>query len=114
MVYCLDSISAFKKYLVKQVKVHTLGGNKNNIFLKEYKNKKAIISYTTNGLAQEQELKINDSFKILNNAILRELKDNKAYFGDGSIVERKENYILNDEEIKELLKKSIDLHFQTL
>ncbi|EKH9443808.1 DEAD/DEAH box helicase, partial [Campylobacter jejuni] len=46
MIYCLDSISAFKEYLVKQVKVHTLGINTNNIFLKVYKNKKAIFTYT--------------------------------------------------------------------
>ncbi|HEF8507759.1 TPA: DEAD/DEAH box helicase family protein [Campylobacter jejuni] len=112
MIYCLDSISAFKEYLVKQVKVHTLGINTNNIFLKEYKNKKAIFTYTLNGIEREETIKLQDSFSLLNNAILTQVKDNKAYFNDETIIEKKESYVLNNDEIKELLKKAIDLHFE--
>lgn len=112
MIYCLDSISAFKEYLVKQVKVHTLGVNTNNIFLKEYKNKKAIFTYTLNGIEREETIKLQDSFSLLNNAILTQVKDNKAYFNDETIIEKKESYVLNNDEIKELLKKAIDLHFE--
>ncbi|MCC9477101.1 hypothetical protein JHQ98_09365, partial [Campylobacter jejuni] len=79
MIYCLDSISAFKEYLVKQFKVHTLGVNTNNIFIKEYKNKKAIFTYTLNGIEREEKIKLQDSFSLLNNAILTQVKDNKAY-----------------------------------
>ncbi|EDP7417271.1 TPA: DEAD/DEAH box helicase family protein [Campylobacter jejuni] len=112
MIYCLDSISAFKEYLVKQVKVHTLGANTNNIFLKEYKNKKAIFTYTLNGIEREETIKLQDSFSLLNNAILTQVKDNKAYFSNEAIIEKKESYVLNNDEIKELLKKAIDLHFE--
>lgn len=112
MIYCLDSISAFKEYLVKQVKVHTLGINTNNIFLKVYKNKKAIFTYTLNGIEREETIKLQDSFSLLNNAILTQVKDNKAYFNDETIIEKKESYVLNNDEIKELLKKAIDLHFE--
>ncbi|EOD8812984.1 DEAD/DEAH box helicase family protein [Campylobacter jejuni] len=112
MIYCLDSISAFKEYLVKQVKVHTLGINTNNIFLKVYKNKKAIFTYTLNGIEREETIKLQDSFSRLNNAILTQVKDNKAYFSNEAIIEKKESYVLNNDEIKELLKKAIDLHFE--
>ncbi|EFC6117594.1 DEAD/DEAH box helicase family protein [Campylobacter jejuni] len=112
MIYCLDSISAFKEYLVKQVKVHTLGINTNNIFLKVYKNKKAIFTYTLNGIEREETIKLQDSFSLLNNAILTQVKDNKAYFSNEAIIEKKESYVLNNDEIKELLKKAIDLHFE--
>lgn len=112
MIYCLDSISAFKEYLVKQVKVHTLGINTNNIFLKVYKNKKAIFTYTLNGIEREETIKLQDSFSLLNNAILTQVKDNKAYFNDETIIEKKESYVLNNDEIKELLKQAIDLHFE--
>lgn len=112
MIYCLDSISAFKEYLVKQVKVHTLGVNTNNIFLKVYKNKKATFSYNLNGIEREETIKINDSFSLLNNAVLTQVKDDKAYFDNEIIIEKKESYVLNNDEIKELLKKAIDLHFE--
>lgn len=112
MIYCLDSISAFKEYLVKQVKAHTLGINTNNIFLKVYKNKKAIFTYTLNGIEREETIKLQDSFSLLNNAILTQVKDNKAYFSNEAIIEKKESYVLNNDEIKELLKKAIDLHFE--
>ncbi|EAJ7725445.1 DEAD/DEAH box helicase family protein [Campylobacter jejuni] len=112
IIYCLDSISAFKEYLVKQVKVHTLGINTNNIFLKVYKNKKAIFTYTLNGIEREETIKLQDSFSLLNNAILTQVKDNKAYFSNEAIIEKKESYVLNNDEIKELLKKAIDLHFE--
>lgn len=112
MIYCLDSISAFKEYLVKQVKVHTLRINTNNIFLKVYKNKKAIFTYTLNGIEREETIKLQDSFSLLNNAILTQVKDNKAYFSNEAIIEKKESYVLNNDEIKELLKKAIDLHFE--
>lgn len=112
MIYCLDSISAFKEYLVKQVKVHTLGINTNNIFLKVYKNKKAIFTYTLNGIEREETIKLQDSFSLLNNAILTQVKDNKAYFSNEAIIEKKESYVLNNDEIKKLLKKAIDLHFE--
>ncbi|EAI5466535.1 DEAD/DEAH box helicase [Campylobacter lari] len=112
MIYCLDSISAFKEYLVKQVKVHTLGVNTNNIFLKVYKNKKATFSYNLNGIEREETIKINDSFSLLNNAVLTQVKDDKAYFDNEIIIKKKESYVLNNDEIKELLKKAIDLHFE--
>ncbi|MBF7044344.1 DEAD/DEAH box helicase family protein, partial [Campylobacter volucris] len=80
VVYCLDSISAFKEYLVKQVKVHTLGTQNKSIFLKEYKKDLATFTYFSNGIEQEIKIKKGNSCKILNNAILQNVKDNKAYF----------------------------------
>ncbi|MBF7067374.1 DEAD/DEAH box helicase family protein, partial [Campylobacter volucris] len=112
VVYCLDSISAFKEYLVKQVKVHTLGTQNKSIFLKEYKKDLATFTYFSNGIEQEIKIKKGNSCKILNNAILQNVKDNKAYFNDETIIEKKESYILNEEEITELLKNAINLHFE--
>lgn len=112
IIYCLDSISAFKEYLVKQVKVNTLGTQNKNIFLKEYKKDLATFTYFSNGMEQEIKIKKGDSCKILNNAILKNVKDNKAYFDNEIIIEKKENYVLNEDEITELLKQAIDLHFK--
>ncbi|MBZ7948047.1 DEAD/DEAH box helicase family protein [Campylobacter sp. RM9929] len=112
IIYCLDSISAFKEYLVKQVKVNTLGTQNKNIFLKEYKKDLATFTYFSNGMEQEIKIKKGDSCKILNNAILKNVKDNKAYFDDETIIEKKENYVLNEDEITELLEQAIDLHFK--
>ncbi|ELP0533419.1 DEAD/DEAH box helicase family protein [Campylobacter upsaliensis] len=113
MIYCLDSISAFRAYLVKQVKVHTIGSNSTQIFLKSYKDKKAIFSYTQSGIEKEQELRLNESFSQLNGATLLKVEKDKAYFSDQSILDKKgENYHLDEDELATLLGKAIDLHFE--
>ncbi|HEC1580778.1 TPA: DEAD/DEAH box helicase family protein [Campylobacter upsaliensis] len=115
MIYCLDSISAFRAYLVKQVKVHTIGSNSTQIFLKSYhaRDKKAIFSYTQSGIEKEQELRLNESFSQLNGATLLKVEKDKAYFSDQSILDKKgENYHLDEDELATLLGKAIDLHFE--
>ncbi|MDL0103386.1 DEAD/DEAH box helicase family protein [Campylobacter felis] len=113
MIYCLDSISAFRAYLVKQVKVHTIGSSSTQIFLKSYKDKKAIFSYTQSGIEKEQELRLNESFSQLNGATLLKVEKDKAYFSDQSILDKKgESYHLDEDELTALLGKAIDLHFE--
>ncbi|MDL0101808.1 DEAD/DEAH box helicase family protein [Campylobacter felis] len=113
MIYCLDSISAFRAYLVKQVKVHTIGSSSTQIFLKSYKGKKAIFSYTQSGIEKEQELRLNESFSQLNGATLLKIEKDKAYFSDQSILDKKgESYHLDEDELTALLGKAIDLHFE--
>ncbi|EFU2059297.1 DEAD/DEAH box helicase family protein [Campylobacter upsaliensis] len=113
MIYCLDSISAFRAYLVKQVKVHIIGSSSTQIFLKSYKDKKAIFSYTQSGIEKEQELRLNESFSQLNGATLLKVEKDKAYFSDQSILDKKgESYHLDEDELTALLGKAIDLHFE--
>ncbi|WP_270966005.1 DEAD/DEAH box helicase family protein [Campylobacter upsaliensis] len=113
MIYCLDSISAFRAYLVKQVKVHTIKSSSTQIFLKSYKDKKAIFSYTQSGIEKEQELRLNESFNRLNGATLLKVEKDKAYFSDQSILDKKgESYHLDEDELTALLGKAIDLHFE--
>ncbi|HEC1769401.1 TPA: DEAD/DEAH box helicase, partial [Campylobacter lari] len=112
LVYCLDSISAFKEYLVKQVRVSSLGTQNKNIFLKEYKRDLVTFTYFSNGIEQEIKIKKGDSCQILNNAILKSVKENKAYFDNDIIIEKKESYILSEEEITGLLQNAINLHFE--
>ncbi|EOX1264625.1 DEAD/DEAH box helicase family protein [Campylobacter upsaliensis] len=115
MIYCLDSISAFRAYLVKQVKVHIIGSSSTQIFLKSYhaRDKKAIFSYTQSGIEKEQELRLNESFSQLNGATLLKVEKDKAYFSDQSILDKKgESYHLDEDELTALLGKAIDLHFE--
>ena len=115
MIYCLDSISAFRAYLVKQVKVHAIKSSSTQIFLKSYhaRDKKAIFSYTQSGIEKEQELRLNESFSQLNGATLLKVEKDKAYFSDQSILDKKgESYHLDENELTALLGKAIDLHFE--
>lgn len=115
MIYCLDSISAFRAYLVKQVKVHAIKSSSTQIFLKSYhaRDKKAIFSYTQSGIEKEQELRLNESFNQLNGATLLKVEKDKAYFSDQSILDKKgESYHLDEDELTALLGKAIDLHFE--
>lgn len=112
VAYCLDSISAFNSYLVKQVRVHTIGSNANDIFLKNYKNNRATFTYTSSGIEKEKTLKIGDALSLLDNATLTGVKNDKAYFDNGKIIGKKEIYALDEHEITALLAKAIDLHFE--
>lgn len=105
MIYCLDSISAFRAYLVKQVKVHTIKSSSTQIFLKSYhaRDKKAIFSYTQSGIEKEQELRLNESFSQLNGATLLKVEKDKAYFSDQSILDKKgESCHLDEDELTAL------------
>lgn len=116
MVYSLDSICAFREYLVKQIRVHSLGSYGESVFLTSVngkgKSKQACFSYYRNGVQRQEIIKIGDSLSSHNNAILTNLKDNKAYFNDNTIIGKEESYTLDEDDMRELLRCAITQHFE--
>ncbi|MGL2682830.1 DEAD/DEAH box helicase family protein [Helicobacter pylori] len=115
VAFCLDSISAFRNYLVKQIRIHSVMQDAQSPFLLNADSKSAKIAFYKAGILKQITLskgedlgKINASFNGV--SLVKTTKD-KAYLSDGATLE-KVSYKLAQDEISTLLEKAIDLHFE--
>ncbi|WQS29153.1 DEAD/DEAH box helicase family protein [Helicobacter pylori] len=116
VAFCLDSISAFRNYLVKQIRIHSVMQDAQSPFLLNADSKSAKIAFYKAGILKQTTLskgedlgKINPSFNGV--SLVKTAKD-KAYLSDGATLEKKSSYKLTQDEISTLLEKAIDLHFK--
>ncbi|MEJ8628388.1 DEAD/DEAH box helicase family protein [Helicobacter pylori] len=116
VAFCLDSISAFRNYLVKQIRIHSVMQDSQSPFLLNADSKSAKIAFYKAGILKQITLskgedlgKINASFNGV--SLVKTTKD-KAYLSDGATLEKKSSYKLVQDEISTLLEKAIDLHFE--
>ena len=116
VAYILDSISAFKNYLVKQIKVHSIIDNNDKLYLISTQGKKAKIAYTKNEIYKDAILGINDSLGALDTSLsplsINNINKDKIYLNNGEIIQKANNYKLNNEEITKMISIAIDLHFK--
>ncbi|ANH42550.1 DEAD/DEAH box helicase [Helicobacter pylori] len=115
VAFCLDSISAFRNYLVKQIRIHSVMQDAQSPFLISADSKSAKIAFYKAGILKQITLskgedlgKINASFNGV--SLVKTTKD-KVYLSDGATLE-KASYKLTQDEISTLLEKAIDLHFE--
>ncbi|GAA7439285.1 DEAD/DEAH box helicase family protein [Helicobacter pylori] len=115
VAFCLDSISAFRNYLVKQIRVHSVMQDAQSPFLLNADSKSAKIAFYKAGILKQITLsKGEDLGKIgapFNGVSLVKTAKDKAYLSDGATLE-KASYKLTQNEISTLLDKAIDLHFK--
>lgn len=116
VAFCLDSISAFRNYLVKQIRVHSITQDAQAPFLLSADSKSAKFAFYKAGiLKQITLLKGEDLGKIdakFNGISLDNSTKDKAYLSDGTTLEKASSYKLDQNEISTLLAKAIDLHFK--
>ncbi len=115
VAFCLDSISAFRNYLVKQIRIHSVMQDVQSPSLLNADSKSAKIAFYKAGILKQITLskgedlgKINASFNGV--SLVKTTKD-KAYLINGATLE-KASYKLTQDEISTLLEKAIDLHFE--
>ncbi|MFA4744084.1 restriction endonuclease [Helicobacter pylori] len=115
VAFCLDSISAFRNYLVKQIRIHSAMQDVQSPFLLNADSKSAKIAFYKAGILKQITLskgedlgKIGASFSGV--SLVKTTKD-KVYLSDGATLE-KASYKLAQDEISTLLEKAIDLHFE--
>ncbi|RVY48427.1 DEAD/DEAH box helicase family protein [Helicobacter pylori] len=115
VAFCLDSISAFRNYLVKQIRIHSVMQDAQSPFLLNADSKSAKIAFYKAGILKQITLskgedlgKIGTSFNGV--SLVKTTKD-KAYLSNGATLE-KASYKLAQDEISTLLEKAIDLHFE--
>lgn len=119
VAYCLDSICAFRSYLVKQICVHTLIQDNTTPFListNTNKPKSATFSFFKDGIEKRTTILQNNNLGELDSSFrtisLENITKDKAYLNNGEVIERKKSYKLSPEEITSLLARAIDLHFK--
>ena len=119
VAYCLDSICAFRSYLVKQICVHTLIQDNTTPFListNTNKPKSATFSFFKDGIEKRTTIPQNHNLVQLDSSfqdiILENVNKDKAYLSNGDVIEKKKSYKLSEEEIINLLDKALDLHFK--
>lgn len=116
VAFCLDSISAFRNYLVKQIRVHSITQDTQAPFLLSADSKSAKFAFYKAGiLKQITLLKGEDLGRIdaqFNGTSLVKSTKDKAYLSDGTTLEKASSYKLAQNEISTLLAKAIDLHFE--
>ncbi|GAA9373293.1 DEAD/DEAH box helicase family protein [Helicobacter pylori] len=115
VAFCLDSISTFRNYLVKQIRVHSIMQDSQSPFLLNADSKSAKIAFYKAGILKQITLskgedlgRIDASFSGV--SLVKTAKD-KAYLSDNTTLE-KASYKLTQDEISVLLEKAIDLHFE--
>lgn len=119
VAYCLDSISAFRKYLVKQIRVHTIVQDNTTPFLiatNTSKPKSATFSFFKNDIEKRKIILQKNNLGELDSNFqgisLESVNKDKAYLSNGVVIEKKKSYKLSRDEITSLLEKGIDLHFK--
>lgn len=119
VAYCLDSICAFRSYLVKQICVHTLIQDNTTPFLiatNTSKPKSATFSFFKDGIEKRTTILQNNNLGELDSSFqdisLENINKDKAYLSNGTVIEKKKFYKLSQEEITSLLDRAIDLHFE--
>lgn len=116
VAFCLDSISAFRNYLVKQIRVHSITQDAQAPFLLSADSKSAKFAFYKAGITKQITLlkgedlgKIDTKFNGI--SLVKSTKD-KAYLSNDTTLEKASSYKLTQNEITTLLSKAIDLHFE--
>ena len=120
VAYCLDSISAFRNYLVKQIRVHTISKDSQTPFLLSIEgksdNKSAKISFLKSGIEKQAIFYKGDDLGRLDSALngvnIVKITKDKVYLSNATTIEKAKSYKLQEGEISLLLSKAIDLHFE--
>ncbi len=116
VAYCLDSISAFRKYLVKQIRVHTISKDSQAPFLLSADSKSAKLSFLKAGIEKHDTfIKGTDLGRLdssLSGVSIVKISKDKVYLSNGETLQKAKSYKLEESEISTLLKKAIDLHFE--
>ena len=107
VAYVLDSISSFRHNLVKKIVVYTQDVVENNDTLIGTENKKAIVNTLTNGIIVMRELGIGS---IFNDKSIKKILKDSIVLADDSI--EAVDYSLSDDSLKEMIKKTIAIHFE--
>lgn len=120
LIYLLDSISAFKNYLVKQISVHTIVDENFKPLLKDVNVRSKYATFDTflDGVSRKVEISTSDDLGVkldeddLKGVTINSIKSKKLYLSNGEIMEINSSYTLNKKQISTLITKAVNLHFE--
>lgn len=121
LVYCLDSISAFREYLVKQINVHTLYEDTltPKLISSHTKEKYATFSYVIDNITHKASVYFGEDigeklhYPQWKGKDIIKYKTNSIILSSGEEVQKlSTSYELDDSQISNLISTAIDLHFE--
>lgn len=122
VAYILDSISAFRKYLVKKVRVHNFayeGENKSfRLLSSDSTNKNFMLSYFQNGESKKKIIYLNQDIESLTKishfqgVSATRITKKEVFLSNGESLKIKSDYKLSEEEIEYMVKSTIKKHFE--
>jgi type III restriction enzyme len=111
VAYVLDSISSFRKNLVKKIVVYTQDVVENTDTLigieKVGTVNKAFVSTLTNGIIARRELGVG---AVFNGKSIKKINKDTIVLADDTI--EKVDYSLSDESLRAMIKETIKIHFE--
>lgn len=122
VVYKLDSIDAFNSYLVKQIGVNTLFADNSQSAMQVHniKTKHSFDAcYNINNQLYKTKVRINADLGVItglakyNGITVVKINKSKIFLSDKTTIDLYSGkYELNDSEIEQMVKKTIELHFE--
>ncbi len=120
VVYALDSISAFNQYLVKRIAVDTIISDSEQSELKvtDTNKKSFTVMYAKNSIIFKETIFIGDDIgaktgiKKYNTISATKINKGKVFLSDKSTLDMSTSYDVTDIEIRHMVKKTIENHFE--
>ncbi len=122
VVYVLDSISAFNDYLVKRIGVNTVFANSevSGLMIRNVQPKKNFDAvYNINEQSHKTTINLHDDLGAkteldqYRGASVVKINKSKIFLDNRTVIETNSgNYVLSDEEIKQMIISAIKLHFE--
>jgi len=119
MIYSLDSLSSFKNYLVKKIRVNTIINNANSIkiFSVDIRRKEAKILFFLNNEEYSRIIKFDEDIGTITSSqeysgihIIKVSKSD-VYLSNGKCFKISDKYELTEDEIRIMIRKTIEIHF---
>lgn len=120
MIYSLDSITSFKQYLVKKIRVNTIITHNSLLKVGEIKNKLIKLLYFQDNeeksvkIATGEDIGVKTGLQKYNGISITNysIKDKKVYLSTRTDLNIEHTYTLSDEEIRLMIRKTINIHFE--
>ena len=118
MIYSLDSISSFKNYLVKKIRVNTIITHDSRLKVNTATKKEIELLYFQDGEEKKGKVKLQEDIGQITglseyNGVHVVNVDNKAvYLSNNTELNNTTTYVLPDDEIRLMIKQTIEIHFE--
>ncbi len=120
MIYSLDSITSFKQYLVKKIRVNTIITDESKLKVNTVTSKDIKLLYFQDNeekqitVSKTEDIGIKTGISQYNgvSVVNISVKDKKVYLSNGIELSIEDKYELSEDEIRLMIRKTIENHFQ--
>ncbi len=120
MIYSLDSVSSFKNYLVKKIRVNTIITHEAIIKINAMNSKSVELLYFQDNEEKKVTITTSDDIGIKTglenfngvNIVNISMKEKKVYLSNQTELHYESSYQISESEMRLMIAKTIELHFE--